>query len=375
MKFLKIVFYILTFVIVSDIAKSQTVTINELSILDSLINETSGIIYYNNKLISHNDSGNEPLLYEVDTTSGAILRTVYIQNATNIDWEDLAQDSLNIYIADIGNNSGDRTNLCIYKINKNNYLTSDTVIANTINFAYNNQTDFTTNTNNTRFDAEAISIFNDSILIFMKDWIDLKTRTYILPKTPGNYIAYQRDTFDCNGFITGSEYNTQDSCFMLCGYGDGLSPFIIHLSNFNNTNIFAGNVNKIDITNEIGASQTEGICLKNNNRYFLTREEFSFQTYYFAPKLYAFNYNENTLYTNNYKNLKIKIFPNPASNYIQIYANTKKIKIIKIIDVLGKSMQYKSNKKLIDISKFKNGIYFIIIQTENKITTLKFIKN
>jgi len=356
-------------------ANSQSVTINELTILDSLISETSGIIYYNNKLITHNDSGNEPCLYEVDTTLGSILRTVYIQNASNIDWEDLSQDSLYIYIADIGNNSGDRTDLKIYKIHKTDYLTNDTVIAQTINFSYNNQTDFTANQNNTRFDAEAISIFNDSIIIFMKDWIDLKTRTYTLPKTPGNYTAYQRDTFNCNGFITGSIYNANDSSFMLCGYGNGLAPFIIHLSNFNDSNIFGGNINKIDITNDIGASQIEAICLKNNNRYFLTREELSFQTNYFAPKLYAFTYNNNSLFIDKNKNTEIKIFPNPSDNYIKINTSVNNFKIIKITNILGQNIQYKLTGKTINISNFKNGIYFIVIQTNNTKTTLKFIKN
>jgi hypothetical protein len=34
----------------------------------------------------------------------AVLRTVAITNATNVDWEDIAQDASYIYIGDIGNN-------------------------------------------------------------------------------------------------------------------------------------------------------------------------------------------------------------------------------------------------------------------------------
>ena len=54
--------------------------------------ESSGLIFYNNRLITHNDSGNLPRLYEMDTLSSQVIRTIRIDNATNIDWEDITQD-------------------------------------------------------------------------------------------------------------------------------------------------------------------------------------------------------------------------------------------------------------------------------------------
>src|SRR5690606_14700262 len=77
------------------------------------LDETSGLLFYNNTFITHTDSGGKAELYEVNPTTGAITRTVEITNATNGDWEDIAQDSTHIYIGDIGNNSGDRTDLKI----------------------------------------------------------------------------------------------------------------------------------------------------------------------------------------------------------------------------------------------------------------------
>jgi hypothetical protein len=89
--------------------------------LPSTISETSGLLFFNGKLITHNDSGNTAQLFEVDTTSLQLTRTVTVLNAENIDWEDLAQDDAYIYVGDFGNNSGTRTDLVIYRINKQGF--------------------------------------------------------------------------------------------------------------------------------------------------------------------------------------------------------------------------------------------------------------
>ncbi len=83
------------------------------------IAETSGLVFFDNRLITHNDSGGMNALYEINTGTGNISRTVTIQNATNVDWEDICTDNDYIYIGDFGNNNGNRTNLKIYKVIEN----------------------------------------------------------------------------------------------------------------------------------------------------------------------------------------------------------------------------------------------------------------
>jgi hypothetical protein len=46
------------------------------------LDETSGLIFYNNKIITHNDSGDAPNLYELDENTGAITRTVTLNKST-----------------------------------------------------------------------------------------------------------------------------------------------------------------------------------------------------------------------------------------------------------------------------------------------------
>ena len=57
--------------------------------LQDSLKETSGLILINDRVITHNDSGGESALYEIDSVSGGISRKVIIENAPNIDWEDL----------------------------------------------------------------------------------------------------------------------------------------------------------------------------------------------------------------------------------------------------------------------------------------------
>jgi hypothetical protein len=85
--------------------------------LPSIIDESSGLAFYNDTLlITHNDSGDKPLLYFF-TLRGKLVHTLFIENALNEDWEDITSDNQgNIYIGDIGNNNNKRKDLKIYKI-------------------------------------------------------------------------------------------------------------------------------------------------------------------------------------------------------------------------------------------------------------------
>ncbi len=355
---------------------AQYITISELTVLNYQIKETSGLIFFDGRLITINDSGNPSCLYEIDTINGNILRTVTIENASNTDWEDITQDSLYIYIADIGNNHGNRTDLKIYRILKSEYLTNDFILADTILFSYNNQTDFTSNNRNTEFDAEALSVYNDSLIIFMKDWVNNTTRTYTLSKNPGTYIAFERNSYNINGLITGSSYNSSQNIFMLCGYTESLAPFIVNISNFDESDVFSGDINKIDITNSIGISQTEGICFSNNN-LFLSREKVLYQNINFEPKLYSFKYDENYSNIEYINNEQIELYPNPVNLYISVNKVCDE-RNITVIDILGKPIKciisMQSNNMLINVSKLQNGIYFVILKFESETQIIRFIK-
>ncbi|NQX97144.1 MAG: T9SS C-terminal target domain-containing protein, partial [Flavobacteriales bacterium] len=237
---MKFLFSTYLFLIVS-IAMSQNVTTTFKSGLPTLLEETSGLIYFNGKIITHNDSGGDPKLYEIDTITGNITRTIEITNAINIDWEDIAQDSNYIYIGDIGNNNGNRTNLKIYRILKSDYLNNLTVLADTINFSYNDQVNFTSLPNNNNFDCEAFVIHNDSIILFTKNWVTATVNAYVLPKTIGSHIAKNVSTYNSLGLITGAD--NINNTFYLSGYNNSIIPFILIVnSNGVNQDFFGSSI-------------------------------------------------------------------------------------------------------------------------------------
>jgi hypothetical protein len=82
------------------------------------VTETSGIVIYDSLIWTFNDSGNDPILFGLDLETGDIKKRIYLQNAVNTDWEDITQDKRSIFIADVGNNSGNREDLTIYILSK-----------------------------------------------------------------------------------------------------------------------------------------------------------------------------------------------------------------------------------------------------------------
>jgi hypothetical protein len=105
-----------------------------LTALADSIKETSGLIYFDQKLITHNDSDGRPALYEIDSISGNVIRSVAVSNATNTHWEDICYDSTYLYIGDFGNDGS--------------------------------RTDLSPNPFSTNFDAEALISYGDSPCIF-----------------------------------------------------------------------------------------------------------------------------------------------------------------------------------------------------------------
>ena len=109
------------------------------------INETSGLVLTDGQLWTHQDSGGPNALFKIDSTSGLVKQIVYVDNYSNVDWEDIAADKDYIYIAETGNNNGTRKDLKILKIAKADIGSTDTVHLNAqaIQFSYADQTTFT----------------------------------------------------------------------------------------------------------------------------------------------------------------------------------------------------------------------------------------
>ena len=91
--------------------------------------ETSGLEVYGVNLITHNDSGDKPKLY-IFNPRGKLIKSVRFHDIKNKDWEDIAADEDHYYIADTGNNFGNRKNLKIY------ILTKELIVKGEISISY-----------------------------------------------------------------------------------------------------------------------------------------------------------------------------------------------------------------------------------------------
>lgn len=349
--------------------------------LPETVDETSGLLFLNGKLITHNDSGDNANLYELDTISGNIVRTINISNATNVDWEDITQDDTYIYIGDFGNNNGNRQDLKIYRILKTDYSNNTSITADIISFSYEDQVDFTTNPYNHDFDAEAFSVYNNQLIIFSKNWASSEVKAYSIPKTVGNHSAKNMGSYNSEGLITGATYNKEDNSFLLCGYSSDGSTFLLYLKNVDIQNPFIGVIERTNITSFVSSfSQTEGIAHIVGNKYFLSRESvnrnINGNQVVLPQHLFRFdNGSFKTLNIEEYNSISLKVFPNPSQDVL--FINGIEVKKIMVIDINGKAiLNQKNSSNQIRINKLTAGTYFLkIVSKSNTIITKKFVKN
>ncbi|OON66182.1 hypothetical protein [Hymenobacter sp. CRA2] len=167
-------------------------------------------------LWTHGDGGNTSWLYLVNP-QGDLIRTHPARGATNVDWEDLAQDRQRgtLFIGDFGNNANKRRDLRIYCLSGPNLSQLET-----IQFRYPDQRQFPPKKPARNFDCEAFFYRDDSLYLFTKNrgkgnWV----KEYHLPAKPGNYVARLADSIRINTWITSADISPDGRTVALMGYG------------------------------------------------------------------------------------------------------------------------------------------------------------
>jgi hypothetical protein len=334
--------------------------------------ETSGITRFQQGLVTHNDNSDENL-YVIDTLNGAILQTFSLNGTTNFDWEEITQDSLYLYVGDFGNNAGNRTDLHILRIEKSSLLEGTPAI-DTIAFAYEDQIDFTPSNQSTAFDCEAFIAGTDSLFLFTKNWNDLSTVCYSVPKVPCNYIAQPKDSSAVNGLITGATYLPNKRLIILSGYSSLLQPFMYLLFDFEGTDFFSSFQQKVNPS--LNFHQVEGVSTTNGIDVYLTNEYFSQSFITNQQKLHKFDLTPvlgEYLSGNNIdsETQEIRIYPNPAKDTVHIQSPNKSL-CLEMRNSEGKLVlktRIRSHSDL-DVSDLPNGRYFISIKDYPRVFSL-----
>ena len=230
------------------------------------INETSGLEYYNNNFLTHNDSGGETILYEFNK-EGNIVDEHFIENCgENNDWEDITVDSRNIYIANSGNNYGTRQNIAVLILDTEN----DFECTGQIQFRYKNQVNFE-NRNRHPYDSEGIISVGDELILFSKDRENLMTELYSLPKVPGSYEIEPIHSYPVNSLITGADYNDELKLVALVGYDFNWNQYFYKISNFDLSNMDQSIIEKFKIP--VGKAQIEAVKIIDESSFWITSED------------------------------------------------------------------------------------------------------
>ncbi len=241
-------------------------------VLHESLGETSGLIYWQGSLWTHNDNS-DTRLYSLDTSSAAVLEEVRLEGVENINWEDMDQDAEYIYLGDFGNNaSGNRDDLHILRIQKSSLISGNPSI-DTIWFTYSNQQDLNPVTfNTTEFDCEALVVNSERIILFTKQWTTGHTTAYALSKQPGVQVAQMLNSFNVKGLISGAVYLESEQVLVLSGYTGILQAFLYLFYDFPKEDFFAGNKRRLNIS--VPFLQVEGITSVDGLSYYLSNESY-----------------------------------------------------------------------------------------------------
>lgn len=349
--------------------------------LPESLNGSSGIVFFDDMLFTHNDHSDQSL-FQIDTTDAHLIEQLQFSGIPFLDVEDCDQDDLYVYLGDMGNNnSGNRTDLHFLRILKSS-LHSDNPIIDTIWFSYADQTDFSPQQGNaTDFDCEAFVVVGDSIYLFTKQWTTQNTALYTMPKTPGVYVAERKGEYDVDGLVTSACHLTESQQVVLCGYTSQLQPFVVLLYDYQGNDFFSGNKRKMNLN--LPFHQVEAITHRDAFHFYLTNEYISQYGVSITAKFHKLD-------LSNYlapitpeglsewlENQDFVLFPNPTDDVLYIDGlpfDSCQYEIYNNLGQLVQKGQCERGMNMIWLDSLTSGVYFIKVRAEGKEKVQRFVK-
>lgn len=344
------------------------VTPEILTDLSEMVNETSGLANLNGEIWTHNDKGDDAILYQVNTVNGNITRIVEIMNATNEDWEDITHDENYIYVGDIGNNYGDRTDLKIFKVSRAALEVSDEVYAEIIHYSYSDQTSWEPNHNNNDFDCEALISYENNLYLFSKNWVDHQTRCYELSKQAGTHVAEYQSTFDIEYLVTGAEILQASNSLVLIGYNTSGGSYTWIFEDFNGNDFFNGTNTKLIWTS---LTQIEGVCVANNNGVYVSTEKYSS---FLDPTLYYHDIPDSATVIAEQNLQDFRIYTSSRILFVEPEFDETITAEVQLLSTSGTLIYTKqcANELQVQIPiSFPKGIYILAVSTKNGVSSYK----
>lgn len=219
------------------------------------------------------DSGNKNKIYGLDG-EGKIAHTVTLENAPNVDWEDLTSDEEgNLYVGDFGNNDNLRKDLCIYKVNAGDLKNDKAISSSKISFYYPEQKQFPPKKSELFYDAESFFLYKGNFYIFTKNrskGFDGTVLLYKIPNQSGNHKAQLLGQFKaCDNYhkcaITSADISPDQKKIVLLS-----ASKVWILSDFTSDNFLNGKTEMYELPD---VTQKEGVCFKDNETLLIVDEK------------------------------------------------------------------------------------------------------
>lgn len=350
----------------------QTIHARPVTEVPPVLKESSGIAVSSpNRIWSHNDANNTNQLFCFDTT-GVLVRTLNIINATNVDWEDLTRDDEGrIYINDAGNNENNRKDLKIYRIPNPDDIAGNIVQADVISFILDDQYQFPPPSTNRNYDIEAILWKSDSLYLFTKNRSDPQNGTckmYRLPAIPGTYIAQLAGSVNLGQNNDEARVTSAD---INLGTGEVIlltSTKIVSFTDYPGNSFFDGDMKEFYFSSAVG--QVEGIQFVDNSRLFMTEEKSKRSNGHLYEILWQSS--------SSAENLELKgvsIYPNPFTNDLIIQKEIEEDLQLDIWDIQGRVIQHSEKAdSVIHLQHLPSGIYFIRLSGKVQSITTRVVK-
>ncbi|WP_299255422.1 hypothetical protein [uncultured Cytophaga sp.] len=251
--------------------KTLRARIHKIAQMDSVICESSALvkpdsifdIYY-----TLNDSGCKPEVFAINE-KGKLLDTKIIPDSRNHDWESMVfyKDSLqhpHLVIGDMGNNTSQRKDLCLYDYNTH----TDHTIQHT--FIYEDQQRTINNAESKNYDCEAFFIQDSSYYLLSKNWEKGPVKMYQLAQDTAVHTAIVVQKIHMKGMITDCSFHystlrkRKELAVLLYG-----RIFLFEISQKKS----AIELIPFGVIKFSTGGQTEGICLYNENELRVCNEK------------------------------------------------------------------------------------------------------
>lgn len=236
---------LLSFLLISSVTLFAQVDFKRRATISNEVNEVSGlVIHAQDSITMINDSGDTPTLYTLNN-KGKLLSKKQIPGIRNRDWEALASDGEDLFIADFGNNCNCRKDLMIYRLRNN-------ILIDSIAFTLPDQTSFNPSKKWMNYDLEALAYTDQKLHLFSKNKVqkgNYYSKHYTIDLNKANREAVLQDSIVIpNLVVTGASFNSDGTECLLIAYNFkrilGIIPYsttrLFHISNIKSGKVYQG---------------------------------------------------------------------------------------------------------------------------------------